>query len=38
MIGFMANSYYNGAIPSPNGNLLSAYGATSPHKGVTRIE
>jgi hypothetical protein len=38
MIGFMANSYYNGAIPSAQGNLLSAYGATSPHKGVTRIE
>ncbi|MEO8674900.1 MAG: hypothetical protein ABI569_04925 [Casimicrobiaceae bacterium] len=38
MIGFMANSYYNGAIPGPLGNLLSAYGATSLHKGVTRIE
>ena len=40
MIGFMANSYYNGAIPNPSGSgsLLSAYGATSPHKGVTRIE
>jgi len=40
MIGFMANSYFNGAIPNPSGtgSLLSAYGATSPHKGVTRIE
>ena len=40
MIGFMANSYYNGAIPNPSGSgsLLSAYGATSPHKGMTRIE
>ena len=40
MIGFMANSYYNGAIPAPGGQgtLLSAYGATSPHKGVMRIE
>ena len=38
MIGFMANSYYNGTIPSAYGNLLSAYGATSAHKGVTRIE
>jgi len=38
MIGFMANSYTNGAIPSAQGNLLSAYGATSPHRGVTRVE
>jgi len=40
MIGFMANSYYNGAVPNPSGGatLLSAYGATSPHKGKSRIQ
>ena len=40
MIGFMANSYNNGGIPAPGGQgtLLSAYGATSPHKSVTRTE
>jgi hypothetical protein len=38
MIGLMVNSYYNGAIPSAQGNLLSAYGATAPHKGIVRIE
>lgn len=40
MIGFMANSYYNGAVPDPAGHglLFSAYGATSPHKGKLRIQ
>ena len=38
MIGLMVNSYYNGAIPTAQGNLLSAYGATAPHKGIVRIE
>ena len=40
MIGFMANSYYNGAVPDPAGHglLFSAYGATSPHRGKPRIQ
>jgi hypothetical protein len=40
MIGFMANSFYNGNVPDPAGHgvLLSAYGATSPHKVKARIE
>jgi hypothetical protein len=38
MIGFMASSYVNGALGSTGGGLvLSNYGATSPHKGSTRI-
>lgn len=39
MIGFMANSYVNGALTSnAGGSVLSNYGATSPHKGSTRVE
>ena len=39
LIGFMANSYFNGALASNAlGLLLSNYGATSPHKGATRVD
>jgi hypothetical protein len=38
MIGFMANNYSNGALPTANGPVLSNYSATSPHKGTLRIE
>ncbi|MGH9549440.1 MAG: hypothetical protein ACRD3W_08695 [Terriglobales bacterium] len=38
MIGFMANNYTNGALPSASGPVLSNYSATSPHKGTLRIE
>jgi len=38
MIGFMANSYVNGTLSGPTGPVLSNYGATSPHKGLPRIQ
>jgi hypothetical protein len=38
MIGFMAQSYANGTLTGTAGPVLSNYGATSPHKGSTRIE
>jgi hypothetical protein len=38
MIGFMANNYVNGTLPGPTGPVLSNYGATSPHKGLIRIQ
>jgi len=38
MIGFMANSYVNGTLSGPTGPVLSNYGATSPHKGLLRIQ
>jgi len=38
MIGFMGNNYVNGTIPGPSGPVLSNYSATSPHRGLLRIE
>lgn len=38
MIGFMANNYRNGALPTVSGPVLSNYSATSAHKGSLRIE
>jgi hypothetical protein len=38
MIGFMANNYTNGTLVGPLGPVLSNYSATSPHRGILRIE
>ena len=38
MIGFMGNNYVNGTLPGPSGPVLSNYSATSPHRGLLRIE
>jgi hypothetical protein len=38
MIGFMGNSYVNGTLSGPSGPVLSNCSATSPHRGLLRIE
>jgi len=38
MIGFMGNNYVNGTLTGPSGPVLSNYSATSPHRGLVRIE
>jgi hypothetical protein len=38
MIGFMASDFVNGTLPGSTGPVLSNYGATSPHKGLLRIQ
>jgi hypothetical protein len=38
MIGFMGNNYVNETLAGPSGPVLSNYSATSPHRGLLRIE
>jgi hypothetical protein len=38
MIGFMANDFVNNTLSVGGQNVLSNYSATSPHKGIVRVQ